>query len=513
MSAASSTSVVLRKELRALLPVWLAGAFAIGATAVLGSPRNVPLILFLYAVGPIVLGAQSIGHEYTYGTIGAFLAQPVDRRRMLLIKIGVLALTISVLLALWLVFPDRSWALQTAIWRPSAVLGVAAVCGLFVAPALTMLSRSPLPGIVFTTAAPMLLLLLGEILATAKYGANAGIEIDRLKLAVFWRGLLALCVVGAISTWRMFMRLEDLDGYGPQLRLPHWVRGRTLVRAEPIELDAVRRGHPIWLLVRKELRLQQLTFAVVGLSALALATIAVLRHSGGRAPRLPLAPLTLTYLTMLSMLIGALASAEERHFGTVEWQLLLPIAMWKQWMVKAGTAVGLAMLLAIGVTVTLSLLHLPDYDLRPPSGVWWREAAQTILLVTTGSLYVSTLCGSGVRALVMSIAGTLGASILIDRLSVLAWLFDRSFQPQPVLTRAVLSAWRARAMAMMHALDVLSLVTTGIFVALFLWFAYTNHRSVDRSIRRIWPQIAFLAVLVAGTVIARAAILVFYRAF
>ena len=65
------------------------------------------------------------------------------------------------------------------------------------------------------------------------------------------------------------------------------------------------------------------------------------------------------YLAILSILIGALSSAEERHMGTLEWHLLLPMAQWKQWCIKAGTAFLLAIALGVGLPGLLSYIDSP----------------------------------------------------------------------------------------------------------------------------------------------------------
>ena len=56
------------------------------------------------------------------------------------------------------------------------------------------------------------------------------------------------------------------------------------------------------------------------------------------------------------ILIGSLASAEERQLGTLEWQTLLPSPAWQQWAVKVGVTFGLALLLGVGLP---ALLHTP----------------------------------------------------------------------------------------------------------------------------------------------------------
>ena len=63
-------------------------------------------------------------------------------------------------------------------------------------------------------------------------------------------------------------------------------------------------------------------------------------------PEFPLAGVGILYGALLAVLIGSLASAEERQNGTLEWQLLLPMAAWKQWAVKVGTVLVLTALLS-----------------------------------------------------------------------------------------------------------------------------------------------------------------------
>jgi hypothetical protein len=96
----------VRKEIRALLPVWLVCAGAIVAAAVLqgiGGHRARTFAawpIFAYVLGSIALGALSMGHEYTGRTLTLLLSLPADRRRLYLVKLGVLfpmLLTLAVL--------------------------------------------------------------------------------------------------------------------------------------------------------------------------------------------------------------------------------------------------------------------------------------------------------------------------------------------------------------------------------------------------------------------------------
>ena len=72
-------------------------------------------------------------------------------------------------------------------------------------------------------------------------------------------------VAGAIAGWRTFMRLEAVDGRGPEIHLPAWLRRSDV--STPDVAGATRR-HAVWLLVKKELHLQEMAFVVAGLHVL-----------------------------------------------------------------------------------------------------------------------------------------------------------------------------------------------------------------------------------------------------
>ena len=158
-------------------------------------------------------------------------------------------------------------------------------------------------------------------------------------------------------------------------------------------------------------------------------------------------------------MIGSLASAEERQFGTLEWQLLLPLAAWKQWLVKVGVVLGLAMLLLVG---------LPALVLAGRSGpldntLWYMCA---ILLLTCTSLYISSLNTTGLRALLLSVPVSLVTLAMMAALSSMLGL--RRLSPAPVVLFAG-------------------------FLAVVLYFAFVNHRSAERGAWRIGQQVFVMA--------------------
>src|SRR5204862_8354980 len=97
---------------------------------------------FTYFIGAAAFGALSIGHEYGCRTLPLLLSQPVSRERVWLAKLGVLAVLLVVLsqIAGAVVFHSvHATESERLAFGILPVLG-----GLFVAPWLTMASRSPI---------------------------------------------------------------------------------------------------------------------------------------------------------------------------------------------------------------------------------------------------------------------------------------------------------------------------------------------------------------------------------
>ena len=477
MTRAALLPFGMTKEIRPLLPTWLACMFALVVVSMRGDPKLYAMGLLACALGSIALGAQSIGHEYTHRTLALLLTQPASRQRLLLIKLVVLAPMVLTLAALaWGVVLNplqdldrgpggREWSVATVILLPL-------LCALFVAPLLTMLCRSPLAGIVFTITVPGLMAVIGDLSAVAKYGWDTADPrvADNFSRAVFWWGTVSVCVVAAASNWLVFLRLEAIEGRDADLRLPEsWV-DRS---AETATAIAPARRHPVWLLMKKELRLQQMAFVVGLIYLLGWATFSLIENIIPSRFGPPIGAIAILYGGLLALLIGSLASAEERHIGTLESQVLLPMAAWRQWVVKAGMAIALALALGIGWPVFLNYLHPSADNLR----VSVRSVGAVISLTSVG-LYASSLCTSGVKALLWSIPGMLVVMIagVVHALS------------STVATRqaAYLSAWLFFGLA-------------GGLLALVLWFAFRNHRSAERGASRVlWQAIWMAGYLVTG---------------
>lgn len=426
------------KELRALLPIWLA---CLGAFACLAAARAAALIsggsahgsgLLIFVPTAIALGAFSIGHEYTCRTLPQLLSQPGNRASVLVTKLAVVA-------AMLITLAGAAWgSVLFPLGTTYMVVMLSVLLGLFVAPWLTMVCRNPLAGTVFTIAIPGVLWSLA---------GPAGNETGIVAVAA---GTMGLSAIAAVMCPVTFMRLEATDGGGVHLRWPTASAGT---------LEA-RRRHPIWLLIKKELGLQQLALA------LALLYI-VIWFAVGAMTRTVSAPadprdldlfrgVTLMYGAMLALLIGALASAEERQLGTADWQALLPMSSARQWQIKAAVAIALAMLLSVGLPAFL----LSISGLEIGVGPWY---VAEIVMLNVCALYVSSLCSNAVRALVLSLAPAAALTFAV------AWLLHLRLSP------------------------AVTILILAVFAVLSLHFARQNHRSTERGVRRVVVQLFWLA--------------------
>ncbi len=472
MTVSAVLPLSISKEIRALAFPWLACLACIVAPAFADAPRFLgALSVPAYFLGAAALGALSMGHQYTDRTLSLLLSLPARRERLFAVKLGVLA---AMLLTLWavaytLVFGDARMPQADK----TIVSLVPVLCGLFLAPWLTMVCRNPLGGAVFTLTIPGILVVAGELLGVAQYGYGSVME--AFRMAFVWFGTLGLCVVGAVASWKMFVRLEAIDGRGQDVSLPRWLPSRSTTSPASI------RRHPAWLLVKKEMRLQQLSFALAPLYALSYLCAAWLPLViSDSLYWTALTSSAILHAALLSLVIGSTASAAERQSGTLEWQILMPIAASKQFAVKAGVAVSLAIVL--GLCLPTGLFHLTRL-VRSHGPAWPFGTAlgpiAVITLLTSGSLYVSSLCRSGLWALVMSVPAALGAWIFLN---VTMDLFGISWLA-PTRIPTVLTL----------------LLITGV-IAILLRFAFTNHRSADRPAGRVWKQIILLAAFVTAAV-------------
>ena len=488
MNARALARPLILKEFRALLPAWATGLVGIGAGFVSSDGRVLLLGALGYAVAAVALGVHTMGHEYTNRTVGLLLVQPVDRKRVLVIKLVVLFALLCVLgAAAWHApFNTEAWH-RPWMWKHPAVVLVPIAVGFFIAPWLTMVCRNPLAATVFAACVPGMLMFGGALIGAARFGVGHP-AVDPFRDQFWLRGMIATLVAGAVLTWRSFLRLEAIDGTGSDVQMPRWFTA-----------ERPTRRHALWLLMWKELHLQQMTLVVVVLFCIGWATLSLLKDLVPAFANAPLGPVTMIYFVLLSILIGSVASAEERNLGVAQCQLLLPMAAWQQWLVKVAIALGLALLMGVALPILLNYLSPAPDDFE--IGRLWRQTAVMITVLTSFSLYVSSLTTSGIRAMMLSFPVLIGLLVLTEYVGSGLWI-----TPTAVMVPARGDLVRLER----SPLEFVVFAILTALVALTLWTAYQNHRFAERGVRRIATQLlVFLVVplaavlLFAGVVVAR----------
>src|SRR5438445_4674956 len=280
-----------------------------------------------------------------------------------------------------------------------------------------------------------------------------------------------ICPVVGVLGWRRFRALEATEVASPAFHLPPWLR----------RAPGGRRYSPLRALAAKEVHLQQLAFVVAGVNISGWAIFLLLQRYIPSLATFPVGGVLLLYCTGLAIMIGALASAEERHHGTLDSQLLQPTPALQQWIVKVGVTLGLALLLGVGLPLLL-IQVTPHEAFRAirMSG----DLAVLIVLVTASSLYLSSLSSSGVQAMAWSVPIGMAVVLFIQTGSVaLRWVTLQLAGPfmADIVTGAV-------APVGVDPPDVVRFVARGSLLTLaplLLWFGFVNHTASEQSVRRI----------------------------
>ena len=402
MTPRPSLKPAVVKELRAAWPILAAALTAMCASQVLAGGRFRGAGILAYTVGAASLGAIAFGHEFSSGTMQSLLALPRSRRSTMALKLAVL---VFFLVPLALVGHFVTFAALGAEGDVESVVlfWLPLVTAVGLGPWLTLSFRSATAGMAFSLAMPGFMFCGALVAWAATHGFTPVPQSFIFRLGAV--GTLLVSSAGVFLGWRAFQRLEAIDG-GFELG---W-RRRRRADTPRLPMDA-RRFHPLWLLVRKELELQRMTFVVAGAYLVGVTVLILARPVADEIAE----GMTLLYVAFLPCMPGALASAEEHQLGTIEWQMTLPMASWQQWIVKVGVVLGVAGVLALGLPGALGLL--PDRLLLARLGV-------AVLMLAAGSLYVSSASHSSLWALLTAIVAMVVAAPLAAQVA-------SSLYPQP----------------------------------------------------------------------------------
>ncbi len=473
------------KEVRGLGPTWLTATALLVAVGFVET--GLDTVLF-YVGACALLGALSIGQEFTNRTLAGLLAQPAARSSVLLHKLGVVAAMLLGLGALEWAYGLTPLAVAR-VWPEISPTGRLLVTvlpvlgGVLLTPCLTLLTRSALAGCVLTIGLSLAMVIGSRAAVPWLYGDAATLaQANARFLDIFVHTMLAVVVLSALLMWRLFMRLEAIEGRGLELHLPAW-----LLKPR-VHFAAARSARSVWQqMLGKELHLQQLTFVVSGLYVATWLAVVLVGESLFPTRRAGLMTVaTLLHAGAIPLLAGSLASAEERQLGTLGWQVLLPIAAWRQWAIKAAVVLVLSLGLAIGVPAILYALFASGPG---PVRLGWPPAA-AIAAAATVSLYASSLSTNGVRALLAWLPAAIVGVVFVN----------------------VMPRWMPLAWDLPNAAWAVLYAASAAVFAWLLWLGMKNHGSAERGAKRVLKQVAALGAvavvaMLAFAVAARAEVL------
>lgn len=507
----SALYIRTRKEVRALLPWWLGVMLAtVAMSYVAVQSAGVPFfrydqqvwLLTVYLAGVLVLAALSVGQELTHGTLASLLVQPVDRRRVLWTKLAVLA---ALLFALGIAgevgFPRGLLPLDVAL-RPLSIWGPVAI-GIGLVPLFTLLTRKPLAGPVFAVVVPGLMYVIAERYYFA--GGTAG-------LTVTWYGTLIVSAIGFVALGLLFPRAE-VAGEGRASSSNRAAAAETPA-APFVSTGASRRTRSwVWLAIVKELRLQQMTFAVSGLFVLLGAVIVVAQRMDPPYAGPGVGALAALHGVIVAMIAGSRASAEERHLGVLAAQALHPRAAWQQWFLKVGVTLSVVLLLATALPWLFNQLHADVLVVRRPHGLsvsgrssaWFGLESEYffgVALACLAALYVSSLSSNSLWALLACLPATGVVMAVMAAAQPMVWSLRRAAEANIYsITPAMQEnyrdpGWRGYFNELHRFRDVQDYVTIILTVGvtlLVLYLGHRNHRTLERGARRIAIQAGLIA--------------------
>jgi len=543
----------IAKEMKVLRPAFLLTLAAAAMPLVIGPNRHeLPEIWMgiIFAMGCLIMGAEAFGNEFQQKTLALLLTQPLPRTFIWKEKMQVLGAALAIgtgaLAGAVMLFDRQVVSAEGFPWMAWVLIPIAILC---TTPYWTLLLRNTLLGALLTFVAPVLLLGMNSYLhyrwlENGKFIFGSWFVVNGFLYQKWIHDpaaeessvitlLILYCAVCCWLGYRRFRSLQVVDAQGTaafrELGLP--ARLETLL-LRPFKAMAAGFIGPLASLVKKELRLQQITFVGAALFCLMAVAGAVLFHltsdeSLGRnwAMGILFADYHL-YLPILPLIAGTVAVAEEKAWGVADWQLTLPPSALKQWTAKVvvalTTSLVLGLLLPVALLLAGTMLFGGDQDLhfhnlRSPLCVildqnsFWMAPVSVALaflfcvvlaqmLLTSVAVYAASIASSTARALVLALAMLIAAACLLEFFAA----------EHPYLALQIAQFLRQMVPSQMANV---ALLTVSIFIPLCLihCLAYRCYRSRELTRNLLRFQVPLMVLALCFLAIVFATLIAFVR--
>lgn len=479
-------NLLLKKEVRLLLP----SAATVFAPAIvtpwLGrSPYSLfALTTAVLFFGLLLMATSSFGREISMGTFSSLLAQPVERRRIWRVKIGLLTLAAVLIFAAGFASCflriHENWAdlpgTMGALFLKNNFAKAAGLGALFALLALsgglwtTLVLRHTIASFWVAFMVPAAAIIL-ELLVDAQLIKIVSAIIgqdgpaprghDPARIAIYG-AMAALGVIygiaGIVFSRRLFLRAEDTAKSGDFFSLK---RERASGAAPANESSsAVRAWKPVRALLKKELQLHTVSFLFTG-AFLILHVLAILLRSDktlldGFPVLQGVVQFFWVFWLIVPLIIGCMVAAEERKFGVMEGQFCLPVTRLGQFLVKILPTLVFGILagsvLPLALEIAARSLGAPGGISNIKSGVTsWnfiaffaKDIGAAAGLVLVG-IWGSTLAKNFLQATSIAIAGATGCVVIATLITSkrLLGLFGVGLPILAVIAAAVVLPWLA----------------------------------------------------------------------
>jgi alpha-tubulin suppressor-like RCC1 family protein len=480
-------NALVRKEIRLLTPAWIVAMLLAIFPEWIGhiSPMEDPFseyAFFAVLFGILLLAIVPFGQEWSFGTLGSLLSQPVPRQRIWEIKTKATAAAIFLVAVAFCISCELR--LLRELYRE---LGNHPFTEYLVL-ALKWLVRHQY---IFKEGGVLIPLILAGFA-----GALWATLVFRQTTAAFWCAVLVPAIISGLTEYffrshvftlavvvvysvvcflwarKIFLRAQDLQWSGGEIAFP------SLGKKSAGTLVSVTGGSRHWLgaLVRKEFLLHQANIIIAAvLFVLHLTTFLVRKFHGtfsDQEIRFVLETFWGLWLLM-PLLFGAAAIAEERKLAILESQLCLPVSRRAQLLIKFLVALVLSVALGAGIPSLMEGKTVFGWE------ILWGTAALFCL-----SFYASTLARTTLQAIGIAIA--LYVALPFCAGLALKWMQDNMGNRGMVKLMGL------------FCIPILLIVLSRLGLENFKWL-HENRMLWRRNVISIFVSLAFSFALADGT--------------
>jgi hypothetical protein len=468
----------LIKETRALLPMFVCTLPLIVLPTLIWPAEAFGYLAL--GVACVVMAGSTFGTEFQHRTISLLLSQPIPRsviwrEKMIILGAGMVT-SLAVLMICLVVAPSGNGHKD---WVMLALIPLCAFCG---TPFWTLELRQGIGGMAIAVGFPCAIMA-----ACALVNDQLGINNEAVLVTAFIAFLLIYCPVVGWLGYAKFKQLEAVEMPSRELSLPG---GLEAILVAPLTRVSSRFGGPVATLLKKEFRLQQISFLLAGVFVLiALGGFCLTKSHREVAAGIVGGDLFL-YALILPLIAGAISVAEERGWGLAEWQLTLPPSTRTQW--SAKMAVTLTTSLVLGLLLPAVVFMLADPLFNQPGARTSFPPAFAILCWVLGQLVMTSVAVYTASFAKNTLQAILAALVILAAGGGLVWFAIYSahyvaLAPVQWMGQPRVDEWLI--------LPLLSIALISV-LCLFQWFAWSNFPRYGLRAPRLIGQFAVTLLVV-----------------